>query len=378
MMKKCISFTLILILLLFTLTGCYDSTGVEDFYYIVALAIDKAESNLISLSIQIGKSSTGSDSATSQSSEYKIFTVDCESIESGINILNNYLNKKINLSHCSAIIFSEEIAREGIKNYINILGNDTEIRPSCNLLISSKSAYDVLDKVSNSGEGFSSRLYEYILHSVDYTGYTVDSTFTNFFSRINTEQTQATAIYTVVNDDTIQNSGVAVFKEDVMLGTLSPLQTIAHLMVTDELESCMISVESPFQQEQLIDLNLKKNTTPIIDVSLINHTPFITINASIEASINSSGEQFDYTVPENIKLVEQAANQYLNGLLKEYLYIISKEYNSDIAGFSGMLASKVLTADEFEKVHWNEIFQDSYFEVNVDTKITSSHLFNKE
>ena len=170
MRKKYISFSCILIILLFTLTGCYDSNGIENFYYIVAIGIDKADNNLISLSIQIAKTGNSSDAATSQSSEYKIYTVDCESIETGINILNNYLNKKINLSHCSAIVFSEEIAREGVKSYINILGNDTEIRPSCNILISSGTAYDVLDKVSNSGESFSSRLYEYILHSVDYTG----------------------------------------------------------------------------------------------------------------------------------------------------------------------------------------------------------------
>ena len=224
MRKKYISFSCILIILLFTLTGCYDSNGIENFYYIVAIGIDKADNNLISLSIQIAKTGNSSDAATSQSSEYKIYTVDCESIETGINILNNYLNKKINLSHCSAIVFSEEIAREGVKSYINILGNDTEIRPSCNILISSGTAYDVLDKVSNSGESFSSRLYEYILHSVDYTGYTIDSTFSNFFTSINDKQTQSLAIYTVVNDDTIQNSGAAVFNDDVMLGTLSPLQ----------------------------------------------------------------------------------------------------------------------------------------------------------
>ena len=378
MIKKYISFTLLFLLLLFTLTGCYDSTGLEDFYYIVAIAIDKAENNLISLSIQIGKSSSGSDAATSQSDEYKIYTVKCESIEAGINILNNYLNKKINLSHCSAIVFSEEVAREGVKKYINIFGNDTEIRPNCNLLVSSEKAYDVLDKVSNSGESFSSRLYEYILQSVDYTGYTVDSVFSKFFSAINTEQTQAVAIYTVVNEDAIQNAGAAVFKDDIMVGTLCPLQTMAHLMITNEIDSSMISVESPFHGNDLIDLNLKRCGKPIINVELVNGTPYITIDLSIDGSINSSGEEFDYTIPENIKKVEEAANHYLESLIKEYLYTISKEYNSDITGFSGMLASKYLTLDQYNKVHWNEIFKDSYFKVRVDTKIISCHLYNKE
>lgn len=378
MLKKYICFALILIFLLFTLTGCYDSTGIEDFYYIVAMGIDIADNDLINLSVQTAKPTSSSDSSTAQSNEYKIYNVDCESIESGINILNNYLNKKINLSHCSAIVFSEDIAKEGVKNYINILGNDTEIRPDCNLIISSSTAYDVLNKVSNSGGDFSSRLYEYILNSVDYTGYTVDSTFSDFFARINSHQTQATAIYALVNEETVQNSGAAVFKDDVMVGTISPSQTVAHLIVTNELDSCMISIDNPFHEGNVIDLNLRKITTPNIDVNLINNTPFISIQVDIEASINSSGEQFDYTILENIKLVEKSTSEYLESLINEYLYTISKDYNSDIAAFGGFLSSKFATTEELQKVHWNEIFKDSSFEVDVNTRITASHLFNKE
>ena len=107
-------------------------------------------------------------------------------------------------------------------------------------------------------------------------------------------------------------------------------------------------------------------------------SPYITINISLKGSINSAGEEFDYTALNNIRQIEQAANEYLESLLKEYLYSISKKYNADIAGFGGILASKFMTVDEYHKMHWNEIFKDSFFEVHVDTEITSSHLFNKE
>ena len=378
MIKKCICFILILTLLLFSLTGCYDSSGIEDFYYIVAMGIDKAENNLIKISIQTAKTSSTSDSSTTQSSDYKIYSVDATSIDSGISILNNYLNKKINLSHCSAIIFSEEIARSGLKSIVNLLGNDTEIRPNCNIIISSKKAYDVLNKVSNSGENFSSRLYEYILNSVDYTGYTIDSTFNSFFSGINNLEAQATAIYTIVNDDTIQNSGMAIFRDDVMIGTLSPLQTIAHQILTNNLDSCMITIDSPFHEGDSIDLNLKRIKSPKFDINIVNNTPVITINAYLQATVDSSGANFDYTKEENIEKIENAADEYLKSLLEEYLYITSKNYNCDIVGFGGIASSKYLTADEFNKIHWNEVFKDSLFDVNINTTITSSHLFNKE
>ncbi len=380
MVKKYIAFLLILTVLLFTLTGCYDSTGIENFYYIVAIGIDKCKENedLITLHVQNAKPTSSSSGSSSQSNESKIYSVDCKTIESGINILNNYLNKKINLSHCSAIIFSEEMAKSGIKSYINTLGNDTEVRATCNVIVSSKSAYDLLDTVSNSSDSFSSRLYDYILNSVDYTGYTIDSNFNSFSSRINNKETQAVAIYSIVNDDTIQNSGAAVFKDGSMVGTICPLRTIAHLMITNHLEACMIPLSSPFDENGVIDVNIKKLQSPDIDVSLKDNHPFIKIDLRLQGSINSSGEEFDYTNRDNIKKLEDNCNHYIEILVNEYLDKIVKEYDADIAGFGGMLSSKFLTVDDYEKVHWNDIFKDATYEVHVNTTITSSQLLNRE
>lgn len=111
-MKNKISISIILILILFTLTGCYDASSIEDSYYVVAMGIDLSESNLYNISIQIAENKVSSDSTSSQSSSYTVYSVEAESIESGITILNNYLNKKINLSHCSALVFSEDLAKK--------------------------------------------------------------------------------------------------------------------------------------------------------------------------------------------------------------------------------------------------------------------------
>ena len=333
MLKK-LQFSILLVLILFCLTGCYDSTGIEDFYYAIAIGIDSTQNNTILLSIQTAKPNGSSDSETSQSDEAKICTVECESIDSGINILNNYLNKKINLSHCSAIVFSEKIAKTNISKYVNNLGNNTELRPDCNIIVSSEKAIDVLDKISNSGEGFSARLYESILNSVDYTGYTLDATLNDFFFKFNNNQTEAVATYVIVNEDSVQNAGIAVFKNNMMIGTISPIETIAHLLITNDLKTCNIAINNPYKENETIDLNIKRVKPTNVDVSLVNNTPFIKIEASLECSINSSGSEFDYTSHNNVRIIEHSIENYLEKTLYDYLYIISKKYNSDIIGFS--------------------------------------------
>ena len=368
---------------LFSLTGCQTAMGIDKFYYIIALGIDFSENHLLKVSIQTtdngsGESNGSSGSGSSQSSNYKIYSVEAETIDSAITILNNYLSKKVNLSHCSALVFSEEVARSGISPYISALNNNTELRHSCEFLISSGSATDVLDMVSKSGESFTSRLFDYLTTSSDYTGYSIISTFGTFFSSLQNSYRQPCAVYTEVKDDIIQNSGIAVFRDDTMIGTLNVLDSISHLMVTNALNTCQISIDSPFKENEKADLQLRLYKNTDISFDMINHAPYITLDLYPEGTIISSGESFDYTDNNHIKKMEQATNDYIENIMKQYLYRITKEYQSDIAGFSGKYSSEFLTKDEFDNTHFQELFRESFFEVHVHTQINSSNLFNKQ
>ena len=292
--------------------------------------------------------------------------------------MNNYLNKTINLSHCSAIVLSEAIAKNGIGKIINSLASNDEIRPSAYILISNKSAYDVLDKVSNSGENFSSRFYEYIVSSADYTGYSGKVTFEEFASKINSSMDEATAIYAIINKDTVQNSGLAVFKDDKMVGTISSLESIIHLILKNNLKEALITIPNPFENNSYIDLEIKNRKHTKIDVSMINNTPFITTNIYLLANIKTSGKHFDYTNPENIDITSYYAKKYLEELTSNYLYKISKTYSSDILEFQNILSKKCMTYQELRQYRFNDVFKDSFFKTNINLQIESTNLFSKE
>ena len=381
MIKKFL-FIAMLIIILFSLTGCYSSVDMDKYFYVVGLGLDLADNGLIKVSIQIANNvlttSNSSSSEPSNSSQYQIYSVEADTIDSAITIFNNYLNKKVNLSHCTVLVISEELCKIGIKEFISTLANNTELRHSCVFLISSSTAYDVLDKVGNSGKVFSSRLYDYLTTSTDYTGYTVDSTFGTFFTDLQNYQRDSIGIYTQVNSDTIQNNGTAVFKEDIYVGHLSVLDTISHLMTTNELKSCTLSLPHNQQENEKIDLDIRLYKDTKINVELINGTPFIDITIYPKGSILNAGEGYDFTTDESIKQIEASANKYIAHIVKDYLYEISKEYNSDIVGFAGIYAKTVATKEDLEKADFAKIFEDSFFKVNVETEIHSSNLFNKQ
>ena len=377
-MKKFLYLIIICTICLFSLTGCYKQIGIDKFYYIIALGIDSSDNNLLKISVQTINNSSSSDSSSFPSTNYKIYSAEAETIDSAITILNNYLDKKINLSHCSAIVISETLARDGIQTYFNTFSNNTELRDSCKLLISSSTAYDVLDKVSNSGEIFSSRLYDYLTNSTSYTGYTIDSTFGTLFQALENNYKQPSAIYTKTSENTIQNFGIAVFKEDKMVGTLDSLDTISHLIVTNELNNCMLTIPHPSEENEKIDIDFKLYKKTKISIDIINNSPFISLDIFPEGTIRSSGNHLDYSNNSNFENVEKSLNTYLENIIKTYLYKISKEYDSDISGFSGKFSSKFLTEKDFQNQHWDKIFKDSFFKINIHTRINSSKLFNKQ
>lgn len=181
-----------------------------------------------------------------QSQKSEITTVDSASINSGIALINSYISKKVNLSHCKAIIISEELAYEGLSEYVYTLVNNIEIRPDCNIIISRCNAEDYLKNSTPTLESVSARYYEFILNSSEYTGYTENISLSDFYSDLLSTTTEAHSILGGINkksthinyqdlsladkeaaykaDETpiqtktgIENMGIAVFKGDKLV-----------------------------------------------------------------------------------------------------------------------------------------------------------------
>ena len=202
MSKKIFVIALIILFCLFNLCGCYNAEGLETLAYAVAIGIDKGENDKIRLSLQFAvlSNSNSESSGSSQSKNSTITTVDCASIDSGISLINSYISKKINLSHCKAIIISEELAYEGISEYIYTLVNNIEIRPDCNIIISRCKAEDYLTNSTPTLESVSARYYEFILNSSEYTGYTENISLYDFYSDLLSPTTQAHSILGGINE----------------------------------------------------------------------------------------------------------------------------------------------------------------------------------
>lgn len=407
-MKKIFVFFSAIFIILLIVASKYNTTSesIENLAYVIAIGIDSGNNNLIKLTLQIATpSSSGSDSSE-QSSEATTTTVECSNINSGLNMVNSYISKKINLSHCKIIVFSEEFASNGINDEISTLATHVEIRPACSVAISKCDAKDFIEMTKPVLVTLTARFYEVVVNSGNYTGYSTNVNLLDFYKSLKDYCSQPVAILAginvpstqsipdnvnyidldssysagnalIENKNSMQISGLAVFNNGYYIGELDSMDSICHLILKNELQNAMISIPDPFNSTELINLSLNQLEKPDISVKLVNGSPYISCNIKLKANINSLVSNSDFSTKENLNIICEYANSYLSYHINNYLYKTSKELKSDTVGFGRYLLSSFSTLPDWYNQDWISNYQNSFFDISVDTTITNSNLILK-
>lgn len=393
---------IIIIVIIFSLafTSSHIVQSVDDLAYTVALGIDVGDREDLKVTFQFTMPAPSGEGGSGQSSPSVIDSVEANSIDSAISFMNAYVSKEINLSHCKVIVISEEVAKRGIAKEIFSLMNKVQIRPDNHVIISTCSAQKYIESVSPSLENLVTKFYEILPRSGDYTGYTVNAELGDFFTKIVCTTCEPCAILgNVVDNGTeetsgsgsdsqedekksakngIENMGIAVFKSDKLVGTLSAEETLAHLLLTNQLKSCNISIPDPDDESKKIDLFLTSNHTAKIQVSIVNGNPFakshLTVNAKIASVDALSKDTTPKSSEQRLKKIEESAEHYLKTLLSNYCYKTAKEFHSDIAGFGKHAIHNFKTSNEFDEYDWLNHYQDTFFETDAKVTIKSGFL----
>lgn len=178
----------------------------------------------------------------------------------------------------------------------------------------------------------------------------------------------------------IENMGLAVFKGDRLVGEMTGIESIFHLIVSSNLKSCNISIPNPLGDSSTLDINLKLGKSTKNDVEFVNGSPLVTCKINVNIQIvsttekSSSGSSSYYT-PENSKLIEETCNDFLKKNILEYLYKTSKNYKSDIDGFGKHAVKYFTTMQEWNDYDWLDNYENSIFDVEVDSTLKSGYTF---
>lgn len=462
---KFIKIILILVAIIAVVWGfsdSYSSHTIDNIVHVVAIGIDKCDDeqeNNMKVSFQFVNMSSGSEGSSGGEASTVVTSINTTTINKAINLMNSYIGKELNFSHCKVIVFSEDFAKEGISTEICTLVNNEEIRPSTNIVVSTSDANTYLKNANPNIEKLVTNYYDTFELTSNFTGYSDDATIGEFYNKLFNPSSANTAIlgrtfkktstsdsssesggqgisqggsqggssegggsqgtgeggssegsssqgqseekYSSENGESgkstggnanqndsggasleisgergTQNVGIAVFKDDKYVGQLSELDSICHLLITNNVDSFVLSIPMENYPDTLLDLNLSSVRGSKISVDTSSDSPNISVSVYCDAKILTIDKNSNYMDSEILKDISNRAQDYLKQQIETYLSKTSKEFKADITNFSNHALIKFLTVDDWENYDWTSKYENANFIVNVDIDVTSSLLFS--
>ena len=448
-MKK--KFIIILILFVVFITfiagfsNSYISRRIEHLAYVLVLGIDKGEKTRLKISTKFINVSSSTSGASSDSSQIVLTSCEANSIFSGLNLLNSYIGKEINLAHCSVVVFSEEIAKEGISSEIYSLINNEEIRSSANIVVTNCKAYDYINNSKPNLENLTSKYFDTFDITSKLTGYFSNITLGDFFNNLSESNSDPIAVLgglnstarseenksssnsseesssssnsgnsdningetsnsnlssqdveeqekqeietnqnnlvagksSIVGGRGTENLGLAIFSGDKYIGELTVWESICHSLITNSIDTCIISVEDPLVENKQLEIQLSPNKKSKITSNIENGAININIELNLIANIISLNSNINYEDTDTINKISAATQNRLNDELNKYFDKTARKYNVDIDKYYLSILKYFPYQKNFDDFNYKEKLKNANFNCNTHVNIISSLLITK-
>lgn len=399
----------------YTFSASYNSQNIDRLDYVIAIGIDKSPDNTnLQVSFEFTDLGAFSESDSEQGSKPIIDTVVAPSISESINLMNAYAGKQVNLSHCKVVVFSEDVARDGILEEVTYLMNSPQIRPTTNIIIASDKAKDYIENSTSSLEGILTKYYDLFPTSAEYTGYTSNILLSRFYQNLTSDESGAVAILGTKSKSTKKNSssqeedtsnstkqevsnntslesiatgenivegdrgteniGLAVFNKDKYIGNLSAIETLCYTLIEEEVDNFSVCIDHPTNPDKKIDVSVSSLEPNNVKVDISKDNPIITIKLNLTAKALTGQNSLDFSDKDTLNSVNSALKEFLTSKMKNFLYKTSKEYGCDINGFYRLVKQKFLTIPEYDNYNWEEMYKKADFNVEIDSDVISSFL----
>lgn len=320
----------ILILVFFSiclsLFGCADYREINDTALVSGIAVDLGEKRgSYALSVEIVKPSA----SEGESPKAKVLTQEGRTAEACLNRLVNAATKELLFSHCKLILFSEEVAKEGISEFVDYFLRSPEYRADLFLaIVAGNSAKDMLSVGEKESRVCSFDFAAVIRNSYTETGsvpptrlyqYPADEPFCMLpmFCR---------------SDDLYEIEGTSCLRDGVQYASLDLQKTKSVLLVSGECRSgeiSLISATGDVISCRISEVTVKKSISDDLEISL---------DLSCNLILTSLPDQFDLSTEAGVRRCGKDLSQMLSQRIYGDWTALRREGLSDVFGFSVYVA----------------------------------------
>ena len=391
----------IIFIVITLLSGCWDYDEIEDRGVVLGIAIDKAspipkgqdeknehsdEKKIETMELQVGEPKyaftihlplmakasnkpSGMSSGGGEKDPSWEMTVVSNSLFSANREFSTRLEYPPFYEHLQAIVISEDVAKEGIKEALDMILRDPEMRRRMKVFITpeeAKKIFDVQPRIND----YSSMYLANLPDNANKTSRMLHLTDLGELSESLHSGTDFVLPRVISTKDEIKNAGSAVFKEGKMVGWLGEVGTIYLKWIRDAVLGGIITINSPYDKEGVIVLELQNAKTKINPVIDGDNIKFI-IESKAKVNIaEESISSFQDSLDDNfIKAVEKEAEDLVKNYMIETVKYVQKEFEADIFHFNIALKRQKPHIWELVKDSWHEEFREVKVEPKIKVKV---------
>lgn len=379
MNSKFISCYTIIIILSLLLTGCWDRRELDELAVVSGMAIDiDKETNQIKLTAQIikagevGKSQGGAGTSSSGKEAQAAYEVEStgNTIFDAIRNFTLQTSRKLYFPHNNIIIFSNEVAKEGLTPFIDFFIKDPETRNLVWVLVAEKNAGDILHVITDLEKIPASGISKLIKHRT-VTSQIAGVKMEDFISMLLSPTTAPVATYVKTfekaGEKKVFMQGTSFFKGDRLVGQLDKTETRGLLWIKGKVKSGILVIKDP--QANKISMEITKASSKIKpEISQGNYN--IKVQIYEEGNIGEEMGNINLSTTKMINYLEEQENKVIKREIESVLKK-AREYNTDIFAFGEAFHRKY--PDKWKEIEagWEAIFP----KINVELEV-SSHIKN--
>lgn len=374
-MNKLFLLVFIIVLVTFTITGCWSYREIDKLALVSGMAVDKSPNGkgyeITAEIIDISSSSTTESKFNSlrlQSTGNTIFD--------GNRNMINISAKPLYWSHATTIIVSQEIAKDGILPILDWIVRDSEPRLTLYIFISkAKNAKELLSLKSVSTE-----IRSYEMESMVISNKKL-SKIPNIqvYELINDLSTKGIypvlpAIDVVVNEGekTTELSGGAIFNKDTLAGFIDSEDIMYYLFVRDKMKGGLLNIKLAHGSDNSnMTLEVFKNKTKVTP-KLSDGNLSMSIKIKTDVNISELDTNVDFFSEFGMKNLKDIAEKSLENSILNTIKKIQEDFGLDIFGFGNIVKEQMPDLWKDINDEWDEIFKNLRIDVDADIHIRGS------
>ena len=389
-----------LISILMSQSGCWSYRELNSYSFVVALGIDKGSTEgkfkLIEQLAMPGGLKSGGAKGSGGGDAFWNIEAEGDTMFSTIRDITRTIQRKPFFGHNKVMIFSKDVAKEGILKYLDIMARDTEPRISTWMVIAKDKSSEImnmkphLDKIpadkiekvleghGNTSEFHNIQMKEFLEDMLSKSKASVVPIIElieqeDIKKEVGREATSGGGGKSEENtkDKVARINKSAVFKDFKMVGELDNIQGRGYSFVTNNVTSGIIVINDKDSKDKIdIEINSAKSVMkPVIKGDDISIQVKVKVKTTLAAQTKSS----NHSKPDELEKLEKELKAEIKDEIEASIKT-AKEMKADIFGFANLVYKKNPKKWKEIEGKWDEVFKDLKVEVNVEAKILGTSL----